>query len=65
MIPNHAGKRVNNPTAKLIFQHFAGVSIIRMIDKEGRLLSEFMESLNKTQQLILRLLGPPYQALYA
>ena len=63
-IENLAGKPVKKPSTRNIFQHFSGISIVRLLDPSGGLISEVFESLNAIQQKILRLLGPPYEAIY-
>jgi len=63
-LPNQVGKQIENMTAKLCFIYFSGVSVVQIMSKNGQILQEFMENLNVLQRKILRLLGPPYEAMY-
>ena len=64
-LPNQVGKSIANITAKLCFTYFSGISIVRVMNESGKILQEFMENLSDLQRKILRLLGPPYESMYA
>jgi transposase len=57
-------RKLKNPTAKLIFQHFAGVSVIQIFSATGELVQSFFEMLTEFQKKLLEALGPPYLAMY-
>ena len=64
VVKNLDNRRVKNPTAKLIFQHFVGTSQILVMNESSSVLYRFIENLNDFQRQLLAALGPPYLARY-
>jgi transposase len=58
--PHHKGQPVQNPTARWVFPSFVGIHLLRMRG-EGA----FVLPLHDQHLHLLRLLGRPYEALYA
>ena len=58
--PNQKGQPVQNPTMRWIFQLFVGIHLL--VIQTGQLL---VLNLKEHHQQVLRLLGPPYEALYS
>lgn len=58
--PNQKGQPVQNPTMRWIFQLFVGIHLL--VIQTGQIL---VLNLKEHHQQVLRLLGPPYEALYS
>src|ERR687892_989962 len=58
--PNQKGQPVQNPTMHWIFQLFVGIHLL--VIQTGQIL---VLNLKEHHQQVLRLLGPPYEALYS
>ncbi len=58
--PNQLGKPVTNPTARWVFQFFAGIHILTVDQMQVLVLN-----MNDQQWKLLRLLGKPYEQLYS
>jgi transposase len=58
--PNQKGKPIANPTARWVFQFFAGIHVL-VIEHVG----EFVLHLNEFHRTLLAILGEPYQRLYS
>lgn len=59
-LPNQKGQPVQNPTMRWIFQLFVGMHLLTI--QTGQIL---VLNLKEHHQQVLRLLGPPYEALYS
>ena len=64
VVKNLDNRKIKNPTAKLIFQHFVGLSQVIVMNESGSILHRFIELLNDFQTQLLAALGPPYLARY-
>jgi len=62
-IPNQLGKPTRNPTMRWIFQLFEGVHVLIHRTVSG--YEETILNLNALRSHILRILGPPFQKMYA
>jgi transposase len=60
LFPNQKGKLIANPTARWVFQFFTGIHVV-VVD----CMNEVVLGLNEYHLLLLRLLGEPYQEIYA
>jgi transposase len=58
--PNQLGQPVTNPTARWVFQFFAGIHILTVDQMQVLVLN-----MNDLQWKLLRLLGKPYEQLYS
>ena len=58
--PDQKGRRVQNPTARWVFHYFVGIHVLLGVAKEPLVLN-----LHEEHQLVLRLLGTAYEALYS
>jgi hypothetical protein len=58
--PNQKGQPISNPTARWVFQVFAGIHVLVIEQAQALVLN-----LNPHHLLVLKVLGPPYQQLYA
>jgi transposase len=58
--PSRQGKATDNPTARWVFQFFAGIHLLIVGQRQERVLN-----LNGHHQALLALLGHRYVALYA
>jgi transposase len=58
--PDQRGKGVTNPTARWIFQGFTGIHVL-LIDGQAAMIL----NLTARHQLLINLLGQPYQQLYS
>jgi len=58
-VPDQKGKPTQRPTMRWIFQLFAGIHVLLIEGQAAMVLN-----VKPPQQHIIRLLGPPYQALY-
>ena len=58
--PDQRGKAVTNPTARWIFQCFTGIHV-RLIEGQAAMIL----NLTARHQLVINLLGQPYQQLYS
>ena len=58
--PNQKGKPVGNPTARWVFQFFAGIHVL-VIEQ----LRELVLNLNEHHAALLKWLGAQYEALYS
>ena len=59
-IPDQRGKLGTNPTARWIFQCFTGIHVL-LIDGQAAMIL----NLTVRHQLVINLLGQPYQQLYS
>jgi len=59
-LPNQTGQSVQNPTMRWIFHLFVGIHLL--VIQTGQIL---VLNLKPYHQQVLRLLGPPYEALYS
>lgn len=59
-VPDQRGKGVTNPTARWIFQCFAGIHVLLIEGQAAMILN-----LTARHQLVINLLGQPYQQLYS
>lgn len=59
-VPNQKGKPIKNPTARWIFQCFAGIHLLRSQQQTPLVLNR-----RELHGQILRLLGPPYERIYS
>jgi transposase len=58
-VPDQKGKPTQRPTMRWVFQLFTGIHVL-LVDGQATLVL----NLKPTQQHVIQLLGPPYQALY-
>ena len=58
--PNQKGQLINNPTARWVFQFFAGIHVL-MIEQT----QEVVLNMNEHQIALVNLLGEPYVNLYS
>ena len=58
--PDQKGRRVQNPTTRWVFYSFVGIHVLSGVATEPVVLN-----LHADHQLVLRLLGTAYEALYA
>ena len=58
--PNQNGKPISNPTARWVFQYFTGIHVL-IIDQ----IQTLVLNLNKHHVALLKLLGKPYEKIYA
>jgi transposase len=58
--PDQKGRRVQSPTARWVFHYFVGIHVLLGVAKEPLVLN-----LHEEHQLVLRLLGTAYEALYS
>ncbi len=57
--PDQKGKQIPNPTARWVFQDFAGIHLLCLVGQSSMVLN-----LTEEHQKLLRLLGQPYMRLY-
>ena len=60
--PNQQGKRIQNPTARWVFQFFTGIQILHIQDTPQT--QSIVLNMNEHQTTLLRCLGQPYVDLY-
>ena len=60
MFPDQKGRRVQNPTARSVFHDFVGIHVLLGAAQEPLVLN-----LHEEDQLVLRLLGIAYEAIYS
>lgn len=60
VFPDQKGQLIQNPTARWVFQYFKGICVLVIEHTRALVLN-----LNEHQIKLLRLLGKPYEALYA
>ena len=58
--PDQRGKGVANPTARWVFQCFTGIHVLLIEGQAAMILN-----LTARHQLVINLLGQPYQQLYS
>ena len=58
--PDQRGKGVTNPTARWVFQCFTGIHVLLIEGQAAMILN-----LTARHQLVINLLGQPYQQLYS
>jgi transposase len=58
--PDQKGRRVQNPTTRWVFYAFVGIHVLI-----GAATEPVVLNLHADHQLVLRLLGPVYEALYS
>jgi len=58
--PNQKGHKINNPTARWVFQFFNGIHVLFMPDSQAIVLN-----MNPYHLLLLKLLGKKYEKLYS
>lgn len=60
VFPNQKAQLINNPTARWVFQYFKGICVLIIEHTQ-----ELVLNLNEYQIRLLKLLGKPYEVLYA
>ena len=58
--PNQRGQPVSNPTARWVFQFFAGIPVLVIAPMQTLILN-----MNQYHWLLLKLLGEPYEKIYS
>ena len=58
--PNQVGKPISNPTARWVFQFFAGIHVLVVARMQTLILH-----MNEYHWLLLKLLGEPYEKIYS
>jgi hypothetical protein len=58
--PNQKGQRIQNPTARWVFQYFVGIHLLYIPGEWPLVLN-----LTDEHQHLLQLLGQPYKVLYS
>jgi transposase len=58
--PNQKGHKINNPTARWVFQFFNGIHVLFLPDSQAIVLN-----MNPHHLLLLKLLGKKYEKLYS
>lgn len=58
--PNQKGKPVANPTARWVFQFFAGIPVLVIAQMQVLVLNR-----NESHTALLKLLGKHYETLYS
>ena len=59
--PDQKGKLISNPTARWVFQFFAGIHVLIISEDQATLIL----NMNEHHWLILRLLGDSYEKIYS